>query len=109
VESVEVMMTARDAPAAGAAGKGVASDFPLEPEKNKRTARPPMERPKNLAGKGVASDFPLEPEKNKRIARPPMERPKNLAGTSRVPAKPLQHVIDRLQEPIHVGDDLEHA
>jgi hypothetical protein len=79
VESVEVMMTAPDAPAVGAAGKGVAGDVPPEPEKNKRTACPPMERSENLA------------------------------GTSRVPAKPLQYVIDRLQESVHAGDDLGHA
>jgi hypothetical protein len=59
----------------------------------------------------TAADVPLEKEKAKRRACPPLERAENLAGTSGVPARgqPLIPIINRLLEPVQSGDDLEQA
>jgi hypothetical protein len=80
VELAEVMMAGADAPSADGAGKGAAADVP------------PEQRPK-------------------RSARPPLERAKNLAGTSGVSARdqPLIPIINWLLEPVWSGDDLEQA
>jgi hypothetical protein len=63
VESAEVMMTGPAVPPAGGADKGAAADVPLEPERTKRSARPPVERAENLAGTFSVSarDQPLIP------------------------------------------------
>jgi hypothetical protein len=81
VESAEVMMAGTAAPSAGGTGKGAAAETPLEQEKTKRSARPPLERAENLA------------------------------GTSGVPARgqPLIPIINRLLEPVQSGDDPEQA
>jgi hypothetical protein len=57
------MMTALAAQLAGGAGKGAIADVPPEPQRMKRSARPPLERVENLAGiSGVsARDQPLIP------------------------------------------------
>jgi hypothetical protein len=79
VDSVEVMMAGTAAPSAGGTGKG------------------------------VAAEAPLEQEKTKRLAHPPLERIENLAGTSGVPAKgqPLIPIINRLLESVQSSDDPE--
>jgi hypothetical protein len=61
------------------------------------------------AGKRVVGDVPLEVEKTKRSARPPLERVENLAGTSSMSARklPLQPIINRLLKPMQSGDDPE--
>jgi hypothetical protein len=67
------------------------------------TAAPPA----GGASKGAAADVPLEQEKVKRSARPPLERVENLADTFGVSAKgqPLISIINRLREPVQSGDD----
>jgi hypothetical protein len=71
----------------------------------------PAASPAGGAGKGVAADVPPEPERTKRSARPPLERAKNLAGTFGMSARdqPLIPIINRLLEPVQSGDDPEQA
>jgi hypothetical protein len=71
----------------------------------------PAVPPAGGASKAVAGDVPPEVERMKRLARPPLERAENLASTSSVSAKelPMQHVINRLLEPVQSGDDPEQA
>jgi hypothetical protein len=82
VESAEVMMAGTAVPPAADAGKGAAT-MDVTPEK----------------------------EKAKRTARPPLERAKNLAGTSGVPARgqPLIPIISWLLEPVQSSDDPEQT
>jgi hypothetical protein len=59
----------------------------------------------------AAADVTPEKEKEKRTARPPLERAENLAGTSGVPARgqPLIPIINRLLEPVQSDDDPEQT
>jgi hypothetical protein len=70
----------------------------------------PVAPPAGGAGKGVIGDVPPEVERMKRSACP-LERAETLAGTSDMSAggQPLQHVINRLLEPVQSGDDPEQA
>jgi hypothetical protein len=71
----------------------------------------PAAPPAGGADKGAAADVPLESERMKRLARPPLERAENLAGTSGVSARdqPLIPIINRLLEPVQSDDDPEQA
>jgi hypothetical protein len=71
----------------------------------------PAVSPASGAGKGLGGDVPLEPERTKRSTRPPLERAENLASTSSVSAReqPLLPIINRLLEPVLSGDDPEQA
>jgi hypothetical protein len=50
VESAKVMMAGTSVHPAGGVGKAAAADTPLEQEKTKRSASPPLEHAENLAG-----------------------------------------------------------
>jgi hypothetical protein len=73
------------------------------------TSVPPVEDAGKAAV--VASASPPEPPKVKRSARPLLERAKNLAGTSGVPARGevLLPIIDRLLEPVRSSEDSEQT
>jgi hypothetical protein len=67
----------------------------------------PAAPPAGGASKGSTVDVPLEPERTKRLARPPLERAENLAITSSVSGReqPLLAIINRLLEPVRSGED----